>query len=86
MNNLITQNPNILNGKPIIAGTRISIETILELLSSGMDKEDVLKEYPFLNKDQINAAVQFAAKIIGREESYIFDKSDAVNHEVPRRR
>ena len=47
----------ILNGKPIIKGTRISVEFILELLSSGMRTEDILKEYPHLKKEDILAAI-----------------------------
>ncbi|MEK7077397.1 MAG: DUF433 domain-containing protein, partial [Patescibacteria group bacterium] len=73
MQDLITQDPEILGGKPIIKGTRMSVEVILELLSSGMEVADILKEYPFLKKDQVQAAIDYAAKIIGKEESYIFD-------------
>lgn len=56
MKKLITQNPKILGGKPIIAGTRMSVESILELLASGMETEEILKEYPFLTKEQIKMA------------------------------
>lgn len=79
MKNLITQNPNILGGKPIVVGTRMSVEVILELLSSGMETADILKEYPFLKKDQVQAAIDYAAKMVGKEESYIFDKSHEVS-------
>ncbi len=84
MKNLITQNPDILGGKPIIAGTRMSVETILELISSGMEKKEIIKEYPFLTKKQIQAAVNYAAKLVGKEESYIFDKAQVVAHEISR--
>lgn len=84
MKSLITQDPEILGGKPIIAGTRMSVETILELLSSGMEKDEIIKEYSFLTKKQIQAAVDYAAKLVGKEESYIFDKAQAVTHEVSR--
>jgi uncharacterized protein (DUF433 family) len=80
--NFITQDPTILGGKPIIAGTRMSVESILELLSSGMEIKDILKEYPFLKKEQIQTAVDYAAKIVGKEESYIFEKSHKVTHEI----
>lgn len=83
---LITQDPEILGGKPIVAGTRMSVETILELISSGMEKEEIIKEYPFLTKKQIQAAVDYAAKMVGKEESYIFDKAQTVAHEISRRR
>lgn len=55
--NLITQDKDILGGKPIIAGTRMSVESILELLSSGMEIKDIIREYPFLNKQQLQAAI-----------------------------
>jgi uncharacterized protein (DUF433 family) len=86
MEKLIIQDSNILGGKPIVAGTRIAVETILELLASGMETEDILKEYPFLNDKQVRAAVEFAAKMLGKEESYLFKKSAVVTHEIPRRR
>jgi len=86
MKSLITQDPNILGGKPIIAGTRMSVESILELLSSGMEMQDILKEYPFLTRRQIRAAIEYAAKIIRKEESYFFDKSSIKIHEVSSRR
>ena len=79
MKNLITQDSNILGGKPIVTGTRMSVEVILELLSSGMEITDILKEYPFLKKDQVQAAIEYAAKMVGKEESYIFDKSHGVS-------
>jgi len=81
MKNLIIQDPNILGGKPIIAGTRMSVESILELLSSGMETKQIIKEYPFLTSKQIQAAIDYAAKIVGKEESYIFDKSHMEPHE-----
>ena len=64
----ITFNPNILGGKPIIKGTRISVEFILELLSSGMSFDDILKEYKHLKKEDILEALDYASKVIKREE------------------
>lgn len=84
MQKLITQDPAILGGKPIIKGTRMSVEAILELLASGMDTKEILKEYPFLNKEQIQVAIDYAAKIVSREEKYIFDTAKTASHEVPR--
>ncbi len=64
----ITFNPNILGGKPIIKGTRISVEFILELLSSGMSIEEILKEYKHLKREDILEALDYAAKAIKRED------------------
>lgn len=86
MKKLITQNPNILGGKPIIAGTRMSVEVILESLAGGMAIEEMLREYPFLKRKHIQAAIDYAAKIVGKEESYLFEKASAITHEIHRRR
>lgn len=75
----IVFNPKILNGKPIIKGTRISVEFILELLASGMTQDEIIKEYKHLRKDDVLAALEFAAKAIKREEiispSYLTKKN-----------
>lgn len=57
----------ILAGKPIIKGTRISVEFVLELLSSGMDVEEIIKEYPNLKKEDILAVLAYATKIVKKE-------------------
>lgn len=85
MKSLVVQDPKIFSGKPIIAGTRVSVETILELISSGMEIKEIIHEYPFLTEKQIRAAVDYAAKIVGKRESYIFEKAQ-VAHEISRRR
>lgn len=77
--NIIIQNPDILGGKPIIKGTRMSVESILELLSSGMEIKEILKEYPFLKKEQIQASIDYAKNLISKEESYIFDKTHNIS-------
>lgn len=57
----ITTNPGILGGKPIIKGTRISVEFILELVASGGSIGDILKNYPFLAEEDVRQAILFAA-------------------------
>ena len=64
----ITFNPNVLGGKPIVKGTRISVDFILELLSSGMGIEELLKEYRHLKREDILDALDYASKAIRREE------------------
>lgn len=86
MKKLVTQDPDILGGKPIIAGTRMSVESVLELLASGISLEEVLKEYPFLTKQDVQAALEYAAKLVAKEESYLFDKARSVAHEISGRR
>jgi uncharacterized protein (DUF433 family) len=57
----ITANPKILGGKPIIRGTRISVEFILELLASGATETEILKDYPHLKPSDIKACLAYAA-------------------------
>ncbi|MGG7036630.1 MAG: DUF433 domain-containing protein [Flavobacterium sp.] len=58
----ITINPDICNGKPTIRGMRITVETILQYLSAGDSTDEILEAYPFLEKEDIQAAVAFALK------------------------
>lgn len=68
MENRITFNPKIFGGKPIIKGTRISVEFVLEILASGMTVEGILEEYSQLTKKDILAVLEYAAKTVKREE------------------
>ena len=58
----ITANPNILGGKPIVRGTRISVEFILDLLASGVSEKEILEDYPHLTKKDIHACLRYAAR------------------------
>ena len=58
----ITANPKILGGKPIIRGTRISVEFILDLLASDVSEDEILEDYPHLTKDDIQACLKYAAR------------------------
>ena len=66
----ITVDSSILAGKPIIKGTRMSVEFILEMLSSGISVEEILREYPHLSKADILAALAYATKRLKHEEIY----------------
>jgi uncharacterized protein (DUF433 family) len=57
----ITFDPNIMGGKPCIRGMRVTVGTILGLLASGHSKEKVLKLYPYLESEDINEALSYAA-------------------------
>jgi uncharacterized protein (DUF433 family) len=56
-------NPDILMGKPVIAGTRIPIYLILNLLASGYDEERVIEAYPILTREDIRAALWYAEQL-----------------------
>jgi uncharacterized protein (DUF433 family) len=64
----IAVDPNILLGKPVIKGTRISVELILKKLSEGMSIEVLLEAYPNLTRENIFAALSYSAEVISREE------------------
>jgi uncharacterized protein (DUF433 family) len=59
----ITIDPDICHGKPVIRGLRYPVETILELLSSGMTMEDLLADYPDLVKEDFLDCIEYAAKL-----------------------
>jgi uncharacterized protein (DUF433 family) len=67
MFNHIAYNPDILSGKPHIAGTRLSIEFILELFASGATRDEVLKAYPQLTKEAVEEALRYAAQAVKNE-------------------
>lgn len=69
---LIISDPDILNGKPLVKGTRISVGLILQCLASGMSKEDILKGYPTLTLEGLEAALDFAARQFEGEEVKVF--------------
>lgn len=62
----ITIDEKICNGKPTIRGKRISVQTILEFLSAGETKEEILKQYPSLESEDIDACLKFASELMSR--------------------
>ena len=63
----ITANREILGGKPIIKGTRISVEFILELLASGVAEKEIFQDYPHSTTDDIRACLEYAVNSIKNE-------------------
>lgn len=66
----ITFNKEILGGKPLIRGLRISVEMILELLAKGATTTEILEDYPELEPDDIRAALLYAHYLISGETVY----------------
>jgi uncharacterized protein (DUF433 family) len=60
----ITTAPDICHGKPCIRGMRYPVETILEWLASGMSMEDILGDYPDLEREDILASLSFATQLV----------------------
>lgn len=73
----IVSDPNILVGKPTIRGTRISVELILGWLANGWSFEDIVAAYPHLARDDILAALAFAAELMREEEYIAIHKAEA---------
>ena len=66
----ITIDPDVLVGKPIIRGMRISVEQILNLLGQGMTHKEILREYSVLEEADIKAALLYAHQVIAAEKVY----------------
>lgn len=62
--NRITINPKICHGKPTIRGLRYPVENMLELLASGMTIEEILEDYPDLEREDILACLAYASKLV----------------------
>jgi uncharacterized protein (DUF433 family) len=60
----ITSDPGILNGKPIIRGTRVSVELVLDHLAHEMNFETMREIFPHLTREDIRASIKYAAKVL----------------------
>lgn len=68
--NLITSNPEVMMGKPVIAGTRIPVELIIEKLAAGETTQQIIGDHPRLTEEAIRAALAFAAKALRSDVVY----------------
>lgn len=66
----IEVNTKIMFGKPVIRGSRLTVELILEKLASGCTEEQVIEAFPFLVTEDIKACLLYAAKVISLEENF----------------
>ncbi|MFZ2630643.1 MAG: DUF433 domain-containing protein [Desulfosalsimonadaceae bacterium] len=66
----IVINPNIMSGKPVIKGTRLTVEFVVEKLAYGATFEDLKQDYPFLTDEDIRSSLLYAAKCLSMEEVY----------------
>jgi uncharacterized protein (DUF433 family) len=71
---LITSDPKMMMGKPTVAGTRITVELILEKLAEGEAIDQILSEHPRLTDEGIRAAIAFAAEALRADVVYPFEK------------
>ena len=66
----IRTDPTVMVGKPAIRGTRIPVELILRMLAQGIPENDILREYPRLQPDDIRAALTYAARVLAHEDVF----------------
>jgi uncharacterized protein (DUF433 family) len=66
----ISVDPHVLVGKPVIKGTRIAVEFLVELLAEGWTRDEVLKNYPQLTAEDVQAALHYAAEVMKEERVY----------------
>lgn len=74
---LIVSDPRIMVGKPVIKGTRITVEHIIRELGGGRTIEELLEGHPHITREQIIAALKFAAKSVRSERVYYSDRASA---------
>lgn len=67
----ITINPKVMLGKPVIRGTRITVELVLRKLAENATENDLLDAYPQLKKEDIQAAIGYAADTLAHEETVL---------------
>ena len=68
--NRITVNPEVMVGKPTIRGLRITVEQILKALAGGVTVEELLEDYPELEREDIQAALVYASELVNEEQVF----------------
>ena len=63
----ITYNPGIFGGKPIIRGKRVAVEHLLGMLAAGHTYESMVEDFPWLEVEDVQACLLYAARLVGRE-------------------
>ena len=71
MSQRISIDPDVCNGRPVVRGTRIAVQTVLEFLAAGDSVEDVLEEYPSLARVDVQACLDYASRVMGNHFSVV---------------
>ena len=71
MSERISIDPDVCNGRPVVRGTRIAVQTVLEFLAAGDSVEDVLEEYPSLQRADVQACLDYASRVMGNHFSVV---------------
>jgi uncharacterized protein (DUF433 family) len=67
----ITVDPNVLVGKPVVRGTRLAVEFIVELLANGWSEQQILDSYPGLVHEDVSACLKYASEMLKSERVYL---------------
>lgn len=67
---MITADPEVMAGKPVIAGTRMTVEFVVERLADGWTEVELLENYPALTREQIHACLAYAAEMLSEVQMY----------------
>lgn len=70
----ITINVNVCKGKPTIRGMRFTVAQMLELIASGMTFDEILADYPYIERDDIAACLQYAAYVMNNKGIVLIDE------------
>jgi uncharacterized protein (DUF433 family) len=73
----IVIDPEILVGKPVIKGTRLAVEFVVDLLAQGWQESEIIRNYPGLTRDDIAACLKYATNILKAEKIYPFELPQA---------
>jgi len=68
--------PQILMGKPVIKGTRLSVDFIINLLAQGWEKAEIMRNYPDITEEDIQACLQYASERLNEEKIYLLSSSE----------
>jgi uncharacterized protein (DUF433 family) len=71
----IERNPQVMLGKPVLKGTRITVEHVLERLGDGWSEADLLRSYPQLKREHLRAALRYAARALASDERVFLDEA-----------
>ncbi len=70
----VVVDPRVLAGKPVIKGTRLAVEFVVELLAAGWDETEILQNYPGLTREDIRACLAYASDVLHAERVYLLPR------------
>jgi uncharacterized protein (DUF433 family) len=71
MSDMITIDPDVCNGRPTVRGKRIAVQSILEFLAAGDSVDEVLQAFPVLTRDDVQACLDFASRLMARNYTVV---------------